>query len=73
MTSDDVNVSLNIRCYAYNECDDKGDADKGDDDQGVDDQGDDDEGNDDQGVDDTEVQTQYAKCRALQLSIDWRC
>ena len=48
---------MNIRCYAYNECDDKGDADKGD---------------DDQGVDDTEVQTQCAKCRALQLSIDWR-
>ena len=69
----DVNVSLqcteykyhgmNIRCYAYNECDDKGDADKGDDDKG----------DADQGVDDTEVQTQCAKCRALQLSIDWRC
>ena len=54
---------MNIRCYAYNECDDKGDADKGDDDKG----------DADQGVDDTEVQTQYAKCRALQLSIDWRC
>ena len=69
---------MNIRCYAYNECDDKGDADKGDDDKGDADQGDDDKvdadkGDDDQGVDDTEVQTQYAKCRALQLSIDWRC